>query len=922
MRPLILKMSGFGPYAEETVIPMEDLGEQGLYLITGDTGAGKTTIFDAICYALYGEASGPTREVSMFRSKYADPDTPTRVELTFLHNGKTYRIERNPEYYRPKKSGNGETKQTAGVNFYLPDGQVISKQGDVAKAVEELLGLTRNQFSQISMLAQGDFLKLLLASTKDRQEIFRKIFQTDLYQKLQNEIDENRREVAFATERAQNSVKQYIQDITCDENDVLSQDLRRAKDGDMLITEVLELIAGIVEHDGESAGKSRELLSELQKQVEEVNRRIGELEILDKERINLENARRKMTVLTAQKEPLQLRLEHAKEAWGKKDEYTREAAKLEKELPDYEKAGNLKAETAKLEAELKRMQTGYAALSEEIKQKTELLQKAEQELEGLKNAGESLAKLKADEEKASLFQDQIKAIMADLKEYDAANSEMIKAQRAFKEADDQYNTTDHEYKRLFNIYLSGQAGLLAMDLIEGRPCPVCGSLTHPSPAFFEEEIPSKEAVDQAEAKLAEARNRAVKLSEEASNRKTVANTMVDQIRKKAKDLLGGSEEIDQIRAAAETFSETILEGLTRTRSAIKTEEQRVARKKAIEEKLPSLKTELEQKAQLERTRKDEITALEASLTAKTEQYRELAASLKYSGHEEVKKRIEALNQQAGELQKAYDKAAEDTRQLDKDMDTCLGMIGKLEESIAGYDPAELSAKKELAGSLKEQENEKNRILQTLTGRIERNESLSDRIRSGAEKISQLEKRLQWMTNLSETAGGKLSGKNKIMLETYIQMTYFDRIIARANLRLIRMTANQYELKRTEEPGSLKSQSGLELSVIDHHNGSERSVKTLSGGESFMASLALALGLSDEVQSSAGGIRVDTMFVDEGFGSLDPESLDQAYRALVSLTEGNQLVGIISHVADLKAKIDRQIVVTKDKDGGSHAVINV
>ncbi|MBO4389380.1 MAG: SMC family ATPase, partial [Lachnospiraceae bacterium] len=407
MRPLILKMSGFGPYAEETVIPMEDLGEQGLYLITGDTGAGKTTIFDAICYALYGEASGPTREVSMFRSKYADPDTPTRVELTFLHNGKTYRIERNPEYYRPKKSGNGETKQTAGVNFYLPDGQVISKQGDVAKAVEDLLGLTRNQFSQISMLAQGDFLKLLLASTKDRQEIFRKIFQTDLYQKLQNEIDENRREVAFATERAQNSVKQYIQDITCDENDVLSQDLRRAKDGDMLITEVLELIAGIVEHDGESAGKSRELLSELQKQVEEVNRRIGELEILDKERINLENARRKMTVLTAQKEPLQLRLEHAKEAWGKKDEYTREAAKLEKELPDYEKAGNLKAETAKLEAELKRMQTGYAALSEEIKQKTELLQKAEQELEGLKNAGESLAKLKADEEKASLFQDQI-----------------------------------------------------------------------------------------------------------------------------------------------------------------------------------------------------------------------------------------------------------------------------------------------------------------------------------------------------------------------------------------------------------------------------------------------------------------------------------------------------------------------------------
>ena len=921
MRPISLKMSAFGPYAEETEIRMDLLGDQGLYLITGDTGAGKTTIFDAICYALYGEPSGPTRDPSMFRSKYALPDTPTFVDLTFLHNGKEYRIERNPEYVRPAKRGGGETKQNASVTFHLPDGSVITGKAEALKAVENLIGLTRNQFSQISMLAQGDFLKLLLSSTGDRQQIFRKLFQTDLYERLQKRIEEDRKEVERDCQDAVKSVRQYIGEIACEKGDLFEADVERAGKGEMAITDVIGLIERINQSDLHFAEKEEEQAELLRGQIKELHEKIGLLEAAETSAQTLERTKKNLSDSEQKKAPMKERLDLAQEELKRKDELNRQVGELEKETPQYEKILSIAREEKQKESELRRKDAELKDASSKREKAEKELGELEAELETLQKAGEESEKLKAAGEQSEEQLRKLDALSSEMKAYTASARALKTEQDHFGRYREEYIRKQGEYETIYLAYLNGQAGILAETLREGTPCPVCGSTNHPSPAKKTEEVPTREALMSAKATAEQARKQMEQASTASEKKRAEKETRESTLLKNAGELLGVTS-VEEIPAAWNEACSRENKHLREIGERIEIEEKRRRRKAELEKLIPTRRGESEDLKKLENELKTNIAALQTYTEGLKNRREELASSLKYPGIEEHRQRIRELREQAESIQKRYDSVLEENKSLDAEIEKLRGSIEALNKAIAGHNVEELPRKRALSSSLTDKQNNLTAQLQERKRRIRNNEEIRKKIQSGSEKIDLIEKKLRWISNLADTVGGKMTGKNKIMLETYIQTTYFDRIIRRANLRLMQMTSGQYELKRADEAGSLKSQSGLDLNVIDHHNGSERSVKTLSGGESFMASLSLALGLSDEIQASAGGIRVDTVFVDEGFGSLDPEALEQAYRALISLTEGKQLVGIISHVEELKEKIDRQIVVTKDKDGGSHVKVQV
>jgi exonuclease SbcC len=928
MRPINITISAFGPYAGEIKLNMDDLGDKGLYLITGDTGAGKTTIFDAICFALFGEASGGSREATMLRSKYADPDTPTFVELSFTHGGKEFYIKRNPEYMRPAKRGDGEKKELPNAELRMPDGSVITKVRDVNNAVVELLGIDRTQFSQIAMLAQGDFLKLLLADTKERQLIFRKLFKTEYYQTLQERLESERKKCYVACEDAKKSVKQYISGIQCQDTDVLSIEVDKAKAGEMLTEDVLVLIEKLLGQDLEIRDKAQEQIDALDKELETVNQNIGKARQLEKAQTDLERAQADLeTELPRQKE-LKEKLEQAEEKLPEKDEYQKLQAQIEAELPRYNEYEGLLGKEAELNKAIIADQSGAekaAANAQGLLTRQEELKK---ELTGLQNAGADREKLLAEyknsqdkENRLAELADKIKTLKEDEKSLEKARTQYI-------ELDKEYQEKSVCYEHLFKAYRDGQAGVLAGTLEEGKPCPVCGSLTHPSPATLEGEVPtdaelkaSKKAADTARDAVEKASRKCGELgSSFDANKKNVAGELVTV---SGSDVQDQDTNLIKIEAMANLVSGSISkvrEQMMDTKSKLDEADKLIKRKESIEKELPDIEKQLEEARNNESSFKEKLAADKSALEAVKKQSEELKKSFKFESKKGAEEKISELKKLADTIQRAFDNADKEVKAHSERINLLKGQIKGLQETIDKSEKADLEKELNRKQELETSRTEANSLFNGANLRIEANESARTGIDKKCSELSGAEKRLSMVAALSDTASGKLSGKEKIMLETYIQTTYFDRIIARANLRFMKMSDAQYELKRLEEAANNRGQSGLDLGVIDHYNGSQRSVKTLSGGESFMAALSLALGLSDEIQSSAGGIQIDTMFVDEGFGTLDSDSLELAYNALAGLTEGNRLVGIISHVTELKDKIDKQIVVTKEKSGGSKAQI--
>ncbi len=753
MKPDKLTLCAFGPYAAETTIDFTQLGGKGLYLITGDTGAGKTMIFDAISFALFGTASGEFREPAMFRSQYAAADCATYVELLFIYAGKEYRVVRNPEYIRPAKKGGGETKQKAEAVLYLPDGSIVTGYAAVTRRMEELVGLSCSQFTQICMLAQGEFRKLLFAPTEERSRIFRRLFRTTPYQIFQNYLKSESSGLKEQYEKYDGSIRQYAAGILYKDEEMkeqLGEAIRMEDRGHLLI-----LLKEYLKRAKAEQEELDEQISRSEAKLEEKNKLAGKQENI-------------------------LRLRHALLEAARRREQCEET--LVRSRENYQKERGTEAVIQKLFAE----------------------QELEEQRRHAAQARES---------------------------YQTASERSVNSNRIYMSHQKQF--------------LDEQAGILAAELKDGEPCPVCGSTEHPHKAVLSKgagRALTREALEREKERCDQYNREASELSLQAgllADRVINAENRLEEITHRMEDALeGGCADVDVTRSAG--------------------------RKIAKEE-------------YAERLAKAERQLKAAEQAALTERARE-----------------EALTVQLAEADSARELLDENA------MEELKGVIRLCKEELEA------------------QRSKKQRLLLWM----EADAKCLYNIQNQWEAQKKTEERWQWVRALSNTVNGTVGGKEKIMLEAYVQMVYFDKIIGRANTRFMMMSGGQYELKRRGQSGNRQSQSGLELDVIDHYNATFRNVKTLSGGETFMASLSLALGLADEIQSASGGIHLDSMFIDEGFGTLDEEALEQAMRALNNLTEGNRLVGIISHVAELRERIDKQIVVTKERTGGSHVHMEV
>lgn len=1071
MRPIRLTMSAFGPYAGKTVLELEQLGKQGLYLITGDTGAGKTTVFDAIAYALFGEASGGSRTPDMLRSKYAEPSTPTEVELVFDYAGKTYTVRRSPEQERPAKRGEGMVRQPAAAELTLPDGSIIARPREVNERIQTVLGVNREQFSQIAMIAQGEFRHLLQAGTKERIEIFRGIFKTERYEKLQQALKSETSQARKRCEELQQSVQQYVNGIRCPKDSVLLPQAQAAQNGELPAADILPLLGRLIAQDEQTEqetatelentskrlqvlDKMQDELQERRKSKEEQERLQGEIRRQEEQwekgkaavreaqdmQPQAERCKSDAAVLTEQlSQYVELEKKHTeyqtrKEAIDRREREKENAQKAEKLLSEgierlqeeYSELGDVSAEIEKENGrdnelrsrsetliKLKGLLTAHEELADTLLQKDAEVEAARQALEALQKELESLAGAEEDKRELESRQKAIADRRTKLAEIKRQQGDCLALESRLKQAQEDYLTAQKEadrcaaeYESKNRAFLDAQAGILARGLQDGSPCPVCGALHHPTPAAVPLNVPEQAEVEQARAQTDKAKRIEAEKSEAAANirgqydaeKKALANALAAELdgclseqeekrlteaaqalQKQEKELAeqiseaqkrctrkeeAASELLPRRQAVkdAETAQSDARERLVKNETEYRTIGEALAelngledaawkervdalaeenlleqkdctdtlqrlrarqrRRSEIEQTLPQKQNELQKAAEEKQQAEKDITAETVRMENARSRVEQLTEKLTYSGKTAAQEEIKALLAKAEGIAKAVRTAQavfdEETKRLEN-LQGQMKQVTQRLEALPIHDADALQKEQETEQQKKQSlaQREKETAV-----RLNTNKTVRESFLKQSEALEAAEERYGWLRALNDTANGNLPGKEKIMLETYIQMTYFDRILDRANVRLMVMSDGQYELKRRTDPTDVRSQSGLELNVIDHYNGSERSADTLSGGEAFLASLSLALGLSDEVQAAAGGIRMDTLFVDEGFGSLSENALDQAMRALAGLSEGSRLVGIISHVAELKERIDRQIIVRKNKTGGSTAEIRL
>lgn len=917
MRPLKITMSAFGPYAGEVTLDMQKLGKSGIYLITGDTGAGKTTIFDAISYALYGEASGNYRENTTLRSKYASADTPTFVELEFEYNNEIYKINRNPEYPRPNKRGEGFTKQSANAELVMPDGSVITKIKEVNAKVEEIIGINKNQFSQIAMIAQGDFRKLLNCETNERSKIFRKIFKTESYHNIEIKLSSLFNELKRNREKEKSGIEQYINQLKCNENDTLSLELERAKSGDVLIEDVIKLAGEIINKDTLEYTKTQKNIESINEEIEKINSNIKLYENQEATKKAYAKASAKLEELKTKRNDCEKAYKSAEAQRERLDDLTRKInlinSKMSKydELKSLENSINERAQSfEKSNNLLKLKQQEITLLEKEIDEKSKAL-------EEVKGADLLAQKLTVQKEEINKKAEALKELKTEIDRCKTEQKNLKNAQSFAKSALDEYGALENEYNQIYIAFFNEQAGIIADELKDGEPCPVCGSTSHPNLARKSENAPSQADVESAQNLVKKAQEKADKARDTASALKSRFDEIAANVRSAAKKLFGTDDNVfddynSNINALKKEYDCTL--------ALLKTANEKLNLYQKLDKEIP----EIQEK---QKSLSDEISTLntqkasdEAFISENTKRVTSIKSELDFESADLAKDKLKEYTNLSNDIKNAIEKSKNDFDDIKSKYDTQKGTKASLENALKEFKEIDLASLKEKSLKLNEHKKDVDKTAKSLYSRIESNKSRVDDISKKRDILKGYDDKYVWLKALSETANGDISGKEKITLETFVQMTYFDSIIRKANIRLLTMSDGQYELVRRSDAETLKKNEGLALDVIDHFNGSSRSVSTLSGGESFMASLCLALGLSDEIQSSNGGIKLDTMFVDEGFGSLDGEALDRALSALTSLSQGNRLVGIISHVDALRDRIDNKIVITKDRTIGSNAQI--
>lgn len=1077
MRPLKLTLSAFGPYAGREEIDMQKLGTEGLYLITGDTGAGKTTIFDAIVYALYGTASSDKRDAGMLRSKYAAPTTPTEVSLLFQYRDKQYHIRRSPTYMRPSKRGTGMTKEAASVTLTLPNGRIMEKSAEVDAEIRTILGIDHTQFMQIAMIAQGDFLKLLLAKTEERRSIFSSIFKTGQFGQLQERLRQEQQKAVKHYDTLHSSIQHDIQNVRWNADGAMAQDWQEIQNGRARTSEAIACIEKMIAADREQYNQSAYALAELEQQLQYLAQLLNQAAELQKQKQSLQQAQRQLKTQQTELASLLEQLTHAQEKSPQIEQLSQTITLETNQLPRYDELEATAATLREKKAQWNTIKSKRTETDTALQQLTAVLQQEKTEADALQRAGEHLAQLQHKQETATIRKNALTELEQQYRKYtdlqlqlDKTQSQQANRQAALakqlekveqlKKESASLQTADMElaqwkhmleheqeqqtkltalqqtyqsyqeqltsltqeqaryqslqlaadkaeeqYRQLNHAFLQEQAGILAENLFPGMPCPVCGSVTHPKLAVKSATVPTEQQLHAAKEHSAQAQQQATQASQSAGMCKGRADAMRRDLETSAAALLDdcdlslladriaqaltqSQQEIQRLERDARqkskavnrrnilekqipaeesaekrletdchlaeneiaalqaeqsackrtieqrastlleayswgTFPQQITAQLAQTATQleqyhadIQLETKRLTRKQELD-------TEIPKNEQQQQSLSDQLSELRAQVAALTEQYnlqaaagKKLRDSLPYANKAAAEANIQALQAQKSAMETAIRTAQEQYTAKEHAISQTNGEIDTLCKLIQTAPQIDCEKTKMQQQTLLQKKQSLTALQTQCNTRMEINQGCLEHIQKTSTALTAAEEHLKAIQALSKTANGTLEGKEKIMLETYVQMTLFDRIIRRANLRLRVMSGGQYELIRRAASG-MKSQSGLDLDVIDHYNGSTRSVNTLSGGESFLASLSLALGLSDEIQDSAGGIQLDTMFVDEGFGSLDEDALQQAMRALQSLTDGGQrLVGIISHVTDLKNRIPRQIIVTKDKTGGS------
>ena len=917
MRPLKITMSAFGPYAGEVTLDMQKLGKSGIYLITGDTGAGKTTIFDAISYALYGEASGNYRENTTLRSKYASADTPTFVELEFEYNNEIYKINRNPEYPRPNKRGEGFTKQSANAELVMPDGSVITKIKEVNAKVEEIIGINKNQFSQIAMIAQGDFRKLLNCETNERSKIFRKIFKTEPYHNIEIKLSSLFNELKRNREKEKSGIEQYINQLKCNENDTLSLELERAKSGDVLIEDVIKLAGEIINKDTLEYTKTQKNIESINEEIEKINSNIKLYENQEATKKAYAEASAKLEELKTKRNDCEKAYKSAEAQRERLDDLTRKINLINSKMPKYDELKSLEnsinERTQSFEKSnnlLKLKQQEITLLEKEIDEKSKAL-------EEVKGADLLVQKLTAQKEEIKKKAEALKELKTEIDRCKTEQKNLKNAQSFAKSALDEYGALENEYNQIYIAFFNEQAGIIADELKDGEPCPVCGSTSHPNLARKSENAPSQADVESAQNLVKKAQEKADKARDTASALKSRFDEIAANVKSAAKKLFGTDDNVfddynSNINALKKEYDCTL--------ALLKTANEKLNLYQKLDKEIPKIQEK-------QKSISDEISKLntqkasdEAFISENTKRVISIKSELDFESADLAKDKLKEYTNLSNDIKNAIEKSKNDFDDIKSKYDTQKGKKASLENALKEFKEIDLASLNEKSLKLNEYKKDIDKTAKSLYSRIESNKLLVDNISKKRDILKGYDDKYVWLKALSETANGDISGKEKITLETFVQMTYFDSIIRKANIRLLTMSDGQYELVRRSDAETLKKNEGLALDVIDHFNGSSRSVSTLSGGESFMASLCLALGLSDEIQSSNGGIKLDTMFVDEGFGSLDGEALDRALSALTSLSQGNRLVGIISHVDALRDRIDNKIIITKDRTIGSNAQI--
>lgn len=912
MRPLKLTISAFASYSGRVELDMKKLGTNGIYLITGDTGSGKTTIFDAISFALFGEPSGNMRNANALRSEYAPLDTPTFVELSFQYREEIYTVKRNPVYMRKALRGEGVTQQNADATLTLPDGKLITGVRNVDVKIEEILGINRSQFCQIAMIAQGDFMKILHQDTAGRGEIFRKIFQTENYKKLQEKIKELTKEASENCTLLKNSVNQYIDDFSYPPSYLSDSHFNLNS-----IEKFLESSCEIMQADENEKEQLVKALETLDNSITDLSNRIQQVEKQRDLLKNLEDSKKLLESDRESKKSLHSLLEEEKLKVPAIEEDKKRCAEWEQELKLHDeyktKWDEIVAKQNFINETNTRCENG-ALVVERTAAKLEELRK---ELQSLENVEAEKVKVENDIETNNKFIAQLIKLNSDIANQKVLESSLKAQQERYLDLQKIADESQGRFAILNRNFLQEQAGIMAENLLPGQPCPVCGSLSHPILAQKTENAPTEAQLKQAEVAAQGAQQKATEASQKANEMRGNSEAQKRILQETLLEIFPNYSPENEAKLLEDKMLElqNAANSLNNTLADLK---QRIARKEKVAKDIVVETQNVEKYQNALTDFSQKLTIAQTELSGLQTQLEELKQKMKFSSKNEVQQEIEEATQRIERHEKVLKDNTEKFQEIETRIAKNEGVVNALSQQIIPDLSLDIEQEKLKLEQAKNAKIEKQEQKEKVSARLQNNSAVLQNVDKKRAEAQSAEAKLAWLQTLSNTANGKLQGRDKISLETFVQMTYFEKIIRYANKRLEQMSGGQYRLVRARTEGG-NAQVGLDLNVHDTYNGKERSVKTLSGGESFMAALSLALGLSDEIQVSAGGVQIDTTFVDEGFGSLDDEALQLALRTLQGLAQNNHLIGIISHVNALK-NIEKKIVVTKTATQGSVAKI--